>query len=143
MDLQIKKVNKNLFIIHDNENQNPIIKISEIVSPFGLEKYNNNNYINFQVDTDRDYHTNLLYDLNKIETYFINYVSTIDQSLEFIPILKTTKNYKPLWKIKIKEIKYNYNYKGVHDIEVSLNTLWIKNNKAGLVWDLKSISNIY
>jgi hypothetical protein len=143
MDLQIKKVNRNLYIIHDNQNNNPIIRVPEIVSPFGLEKYNNNNYINFQIDIERDYHTNLLYDLNKINEYFKNYIMNIDSSLEFIPILKTSKNYKPLWKIKIKEINFDYDYKGVHDIEVYLNTLWIKNNKAGLVWNLKSISNIY
>lgn len=153
MNLNIIKVDRNNYIIQDNAKP-AIITIPEIVSPFGLEIYNNVNYINFQIDEDREFHKKLLQDLNIIENYFSDYVKNINKNIEFQSSIKIFDKYKPLWKVRINhkgrsmikcskndiDISWtDYDYKGVHDILIVLHSLWIKNNKAGLIWCLDSI----
>lgn len=151
MDLNIIKINDKTYLILDKNKKNHFFTIPQIKSPFGIEKFNNISYLNLELDSS---HYELYNDIIKIDKYFCEYVKNIDKNIEWVCSTRKKESYLPLWKIRIPKKNNKYlvkfenklksgitlsecNFKDYMNIKVNLNSLWIYNNKAGLVWNLE------
>lgn len=160
--MNIVKINNTTYRIFDKNNNNPLkILIPQISSPFGTEIFNGVTYLNLEINNNKSNHSNLLGDLYKIEDYFKQYINDIDKNIEWISSIKKKENYKPLWKVRIQKfnnryrvdtymnknlctwyelLKYNNNFKNDCTMEIILHSLWVNNNKAGLLWFVNKIN---
>lgn len=158
--MNIVKINDKNYRIFNKDNKSLKITIPNISSPFGIELFQNVTYLNLEIDNNKSHHSNLLGDLYKIEDHFKQYVNDINKKIEWISSIKKKDNYKPLWKVRIQKfnnryridsyinqnlctwyelIKYNNNFKNDSAYEITLHSLWVNNNKAGLLWFINKV----
>ena len=152
-DIEILKINDKTYVIYQNVNnkrEQLIITIPDIQSPFGLEEFSGVTYINIVPNAI------LLKELYKIEDFFEEQSKKINKNIEWYSCIKQSRNFKPLWKIRLFKRKDKYNIKCLIDnievtksefdfkaiclMSISLHSIWIKNNKAGLIWYLDEVS---
>jgi len=144
-----------------NKSSELIIKINNILIPFGLEKFNNKYYINIQIDfntSDNNHKIGKIYD---IEKHFNDYmkIKYDNKNYKFISSIKKKNSNNILLKLSIPIIKNNLicnyyidnkkikknifelnNYKDKkHSIEIKLNTLWIHNDTWGINWNANNL----
>jgi hypothetical protein len=149
MDLKIKKINDNTYRICDVNNKLFKINIPIINAPFGIENFT----ANLEINLSKSHHPQLLGDLNKIEIFLKEYVYNIDKNIIWRTSIKKRINYMLKVKIAKKGLEcfkdksfisiYDLNLKNDCSIELVLQSLWIRNNNAGIIWEIKKIKELY
>lgn len=160
--MDIVKISKNLYrIYHLNNGKREFLKIviPQIASPFGLELFQGVQYLNLEIDNKKSNHSNLWGDLIKIDEYFIDYIDTYgEKSINWLSSLRKKDKFNPLWKVRILKdkhvdtyindqlctwnelLEYTDNFKKDTAMEITLQSLWIRNNQAGLVWIITKVN---
>lgn len=148
MDLNIKKINDNTYRICDTNNKLLKINIPMINAPFGIENFT----ANLEINLSKSHHPQLLGDLNKIENFLKEYVYNIDKNIIWRTSIKKRINYMLKVKIAKKGLEcfkdksfisiYDLNLKNDCSIELVLQSLWIRNNNAGIIWEIKKIKEL-
>lgn len=124
---------------------NLAFKVSDVYSPFGIEKYNNKDILNLELTNDSNIKNNLISLIKEIDSYFkdlsnthtdfadLDYTSPIRNKDDKTIVIRThisnklkikTKKENPL-DIKIKNNKFQ--------VELEFSTLWTYNQNYGLV----------
>lgn len=148
MNLNIKKINDNTYRICDTNNKFLKINIPIINAPFGIENFT----ANLEINLSKSYHSQLLGDLNKIENFLKEYIYNIDKNIIWRTSIKKRINYMFKVKIAKKGLEcfkdksfisiYDLNLKNDCSIELVLQSLWIRNNNAGIIWEIKKIKEL-
>ena len=152
MNLNIIKISNKcykLYKIINFQNEIIILNFENITSPFGLEKFQNNYYINWEIDIESKKI------LNKIEEEIIKIIKEIKSDFNFISNIKERYNFLPLLKTRIPQIKnkfivdsnkslFDIDYKLKLNITIEIDSIWFneKNKTCGILWFTKSINNI-
>jgi hypothetical protein len=147
LNLNIKKINDNVYRICDINNKLLKINIPKINAPFGIENFT----ANLEINLSKSNHSQLLGDLYKIENFLKEY---IDKNIIWQTSIKKRVNYHHMLKVRIakKGLEcykdksyisiYDINLKNDCSIELVLQSLWIRNNNAGIIWEIKKIKQL-
>lgn len=150
LELKIKKANNNTYRICDTNNKLFTILIPIINAPFGIE----NESVNLEIKMSQSNHSQLLGDLYKIDNYLKTYVEDIDKNIIWQTSIKKRENWHYMLKTRIakKGLEcykdksyisiYDINLKNNCSIELVLQSLWIRNNHAGIIWEIKKIKEL-
>jgi len=150
LELKIKKINDNTYRICDINNKLFTIFVPIINAPFGIE----NNSVNLEIKMSQSNHSQLLGDLYKIDNYLKSYVEDIDKNIIWQTSIKKRENWHNMLKVRIakKGLEcykdksyisiYDVNLKNNCSIELVLQSLWIRNNHAGIIWEIKKIKEL-
>lgn len=159
LDLNIKKINDNAYRICDKNNKLFTISIPSINAPFGIE----NNNVNLEINMAKSYHSQLLGDLYKLDNYLKSYIENIDKNIIWKSSLKKRENWHNMLKTQLakkglecykencsqSDMKgvshisiYDINLKNDCSIELVLQSMWIRNNFAGIIWEIKKIKEL-
>ena len=162
LDLNIKKINDNVYRICDKNNKLFTILIPSINAPFGIE----NNNVNLEINMTKSYHSQLLGDLYKLDNYLKSYIENIDTNIIWKSSLKKRENWHNMLKTQLakkglecyKENSsddtrpnakgpshisiYDINLKNDCSIELVLQSMWVRNNFAGIIWEIKKIKEL-
>jgi len=152
MNLNVIKISNKcykLYKIINFQNEIIILNFENITSPFGLEKFQNNYYINWEIDIE----SKII--LNKIEEEIIKIIKEIKSDFKFISNIKEKNNYLPLLKTRIPQNKnkfiiesnknlFEIDYKLKFNITIEIDSIWFneKNKTCGILWFTKSIDNL-
>jgi hypothetical protein len=121
-----------------------------INAPFGIE----NESVNLEIKMSQSNHSQLLGDLYKIDHYLKTYVEDIDKNIIWQTSIKKRENWHHMLKTRIakKGLEcykdksyisiYDINLKNNCSIELVLQSLWIRNNHAGIIWEIKKIKEL-
>jgi hypothetical protein len=149
MEINIKKINDTTYRILNN---NKLLKIliPSINAPFGLEKIN----VNLEINMSKSNHSQLLGDLYKLENYLKEYIANIDKNIIWKSSIIKRENWHHLLRTKLAKRGlesykdntfisiYDMNLKNNCSIELELQSLWIRNNYAGIIWEIKKIKEL-
>lgn len=150
LELKIKKINNNTYRICDTNNKFFTILIPIINAPFGIE----NESVNLEIKMYQSNHSQLLGDLYKIDNYLKTYIEDIDKNIIWQTSIKKRVNRHHMLKARIanKGLEcykdksyisiYDINLKNNCSIELVLQSLWIRNNHAGIIWEIKKIKEL-
>ena len=159
LDLNIKKINDNAYRICDKNKKLFTISIPCINAPFGIE----NNNVNLEINMAKSYHSQLLGDLYKLDNYLKSYIENIDKNIIWKSSLKKRENWHNMLKTQLakkglecykenctqSDMKgashisiYDINLKNDCSIELVLQSMWIRNNFAGIIWEIKKIKEL-
>jgi hypothetical protein len=159
LDLNIKKINDNTYRICDKNNKLFTISIPLINAPFGIE----NNNVNLEINMSKSNHSQLLGDLYKLDNYLKSYIENIDSKIIWKSSLKKRENWHNMLKTQLAkkglecykedcsnpDIKktsyisiYDINLKNDCSIELVLQSMWVRNNFAGIIWQIKKIKEL-
>jgi hypothetical protein len=150
LNLNIKKINDNTYRICDKNNKLVTILIPCINAPFGID----NNNINLEINMSKSNHSQLLGDLYKLDNYLKSYVENIDKNIIWQSSIKKRENWHHMLKTRLakKGLEcykdktfisiYDINIKNDCSIELVLQSMWIRNNYAGIIWDIKKIKEL-
>jgi hypothetical protein len=200
LDLNINKINDNVYRICDKNNKLFTISIPSINAPFGIE----NNNVNLEINMAKSYHSQLLGDLYKLDNYLKSYIENIDKNIIWKSSLKKRENWHNMLKTQLakkglecykdncnpkKELEcykdncnpnkrgrkpiqialqsetlsagssgisgssgsvrsashisiYDINLKNDCSIELVLQSMWVRNNFAGIIWEIKKIKEL-
>jgi hypothetical protein len=161
LDLNIKKINDNTYRICDKNNKLFTILIPSINAPFGIE----NNSVNLEINMSKSHHSQLLGDLYKLDNYLKSYIENIDSNIIWKSSLKKRENWHNMLKTQLSkkglecykedcsEINrpkqsashisiYDINLKNDCSIELVLQSLWVRNNYGGIIWEIKKIKEL-
>jgi hypothetical protein len=138
-----------IYQLINSQRTNLKLEFNEISSPFGLEKFFNVYYINWEIDS-----TSLI-TLKQLELEFKDLVLTSNdkyKSWSWSTNIKEKKDFAPLLKTRILEKKkkfcvnsdsslFEINYKSKLNIEITLDSIWFndKNKTFGLLWVCQAI----
>jgi len=153
MNLDIVKISEKCYKLYkliNNKRDTIILNLENIKSPFGLEKYKNVYYINWEIDID------IMKILNKIEDEIKIKINNNDIiNYQFISNIKEKKNFIPLLKTRIRQIKnkfiinsneslFDIKYNSELNISIEIDSIWInqKLNTWGLLWITSDINSI-
>jgi hypothetical protein len=149
-DLNIKKVNDNTYRVCDKNNKLLTISIPLINAPFGIENYN----VNLEINMSKSNHSQLLGDLYKLDNYLKSYIENIDKNIIWQSSIKKRENWHHMLKARLakKGLEcykdksyisiYDINLKNDCSIELVLQSMWIRNNYAGIIWEIKKIKEL-
>ena len=159
LDLNIKKINDNAYRICDKNKKLFTISIPCINAPFGIE----NNNVNLEINMAKSYHSQLLGDLYKLDNYLKSYIENIDKNIIWKSSLKKRENLHNMLKTQLakkglecykdncsqSDTKgashisiYDINLKNDCSIELVLQSMWVRNNFAGIIWEIKKIKEL-
>lgn len=150
LDITIKKVNNNTYRIIDKNNKLFTILIPLINAPFGIENYN----VNLEINMSKSNHSQLLGDLYKLDNYLKSYVENIDKNIIWQSSIKKRENFHHMLRTRLAkkglECYKDKSYISIYDIslkkdcsiELVLQSLWIRNNYAGIIWEIKKIKEL-
>jgi hypothetical protein len=202
LDLNIKKINDNVYRICDKNNKLFTILIPSINAPFGIE----NNYLNLEINMTKSHHSQLLGDLYKLDNYLKSFIENIDPNIIWKSSLKKRENWHNMLKTQLakKGLEcykencnshkrgrkpsqtglqsdeniltqtsstgssgnsgssgssgssgnsgssgsashisiYDINIKNDCSIELVLQSMWVRNNFAGIIWEIKKIKEL-
>jgi hypothetical protein len=140
-----------IYQLINSQRTNLKLEFNEISSPFGLEKFFNVYYINWEIDS-----TSLI-TLKQLELEFKDLVLTSNdkyKSWSWTTNIKEKKDFAPLLKTRVLEKKkkfcvnsdsslFEINYKSKLNIEITLDSIWFndKNKTFGLLWVCQSIKS--
>lgn len=138
-----------IYQLINSQRTNLKLEFNEISSPFGLEKFFNVYYINWEIDS-----TSLI-TLKPLELEFKDLVLTSNdkyKSWSWSTNIKEKKDFAPLLKTRVLEKKkkfcvnsdsslFEINYKSKLNIEITLDSIWFndKNKTFGLLWVCQAI----
>jgi hypothetical protein len=138
-----------IYQLINSQRTNLKLEFNEISSPFGLEKFFNVYYINWEIDS-----TSLI-TLKQLELEFKDLVLTSNdkyKSWSWSTNIKEKKDFAPLLKTRVLEKKkkfcvnsdsslFEINYKSKLNIEITLDSIWFndKNKTFGLLWVCQAI----
>ena len=162
LDLNIKKVNDNTYRICDKNNKLFKILIPLINAPFGVE----DNNVNLEINMSKSNHSQLLGDLYKLDNFLISYIKNIDPNIIWKSSLKKREDWHNMLKTRLakKGLEcykdnsqnhlmtsrpnashisiYDINLKNDCSIELVLQSMWVRNNFAGIIWEIKKIKEL-
>ena len=155
MNINFTKINENIFKVNNQSN----IIFTGVLVPFKLQKYNNNYYLNIEINQKDKLNLEKLlpYKLLENELYNLENIENINlENLEFYSNIKT-KIYKnntyDLLRLQIKKVKNAFitKYKEgtlfeiepqkKYNCEIEINTIWINKNKYGFNINLINLEN--
>lgn len=155
MNINFTKINENIFKVNNQSN----IIFTGVLVPFKLQKYNNNYYLNIEINQKDKLNLEKLlpYKLLENELYNLENIENINlENLEFYSNIKT-KIYKnntyDLLRLQIKKSKNAFitKYKEgtlfeiepqkKYNCEIEINTIWISKNKYGFNINLINLEN--
>ena len=147
--VKISESSYKIYQLINSQRTNLKLEFNEISSPFGLEKFFNVYYINWEIDS-----TSLI-TLKQLELEFKDLVLTSNdkyKSWSWSTNIKEKKDFAPLLKTRILEKKkkfcvnsdsslFEINYKSKLNIEITLDSIWFndKNKTFGLLWVCQAI----
>ena len=147
--VKISESSYKIYQLINSQRTNLKLEFNEITSPFGLEKFFNVYYINWEIDS-----TSLI-TLKQLELEFKDLVLTSNdkyKSWSWSTNIKEKKDFAPLLKTRILEKKrkfcvnsdsslFEINYKSKLNIEITLDSIWFndKNKTFGLLWVCQAI----
>ena len=147
--VKISESSYKIYQLINSQRTNLKLEFNEISSPFGLEKFFNVYYINWEIDS-----TSLI-TLKQLELEFKDLVLTSNdkyKSWSWSTNIKEKKYFAPLLKTRILEKKkkfcvnsdsslFEINYKSKLNIEITLDSIWFndKNKTFGLLWVCQAI----
>lgn len=152
-NIDLVKISNSTYKIYqliDSQRQKLKLDFEEISSPFGLEKFINAYYINWEIDNQS------LEILKKLENEFKDLILQSNKDKYncwiWITNIKEKKNFKPLLKTRILQKKqkflvntnsslFDIDYKSKLKISINLDSIWFleKNKTFGLLWTLESL----
>ena len=159
LDLNIKKINDNTFRICNKNNKLFTILIPLINAPFGVE----DNSVNLEINMSKSNHSQLLGDLYKLDNYLKSYIENIDPNIIWKSSLKKREDWHNMLKTRLakkglecykencghSETKsashisiYDINLKNDCSIELVLQSMWVRNSFAGIIWEIKKIKEL-
>jgi hypothetical protein len=159
LDLNIKKINDNTYRICEKNNKLFKILIPLINAPFGIE----DNSVNLEINMSKSNHSQLLGDLYKLDNYLKSYIENIDSNIIWKSSLKKRENWHNMLKTQLakKGLEcykedcsnpdtkkashisiYDINLKNDCSIELVLQSMWVRNNFAGIIWEIKKIKEL-
>jgi hypothetical protein len=130
-----------------------------INAPFGIEDKS----VNLEINMSKSNHSQLLGDLYKLDNYLKSYVENIDTNIIWKSSLKKRENWHNMLKTQLakkglecykedcdnSEKKsashisiYDINLKNNCSIELVLQSMWVRNNFAGIIWEIKKIKEL-
>ena len=138
-----------IYQLINSQRNNLKLEFNEISSPFGLEKFFNVYYINWEIDSIS------LITLKQLELEFKDLVLNSNdkyKSWSWSTNIKEKKDFAPLLKTRVLEKKkkfcvnsdsslFEINYKSKLNIEITLDSIWFndKNKTFGLLWVCQTI----
>ena len=147
--VKISESSYKIYQLINSQRTNLKLEFNEISSPFGLEKFFNVYYINWEIDS-----TSLI-TLKQLELEFKDLVLTSNdkyKSWSWSTNIKEKKDFAPFLKTRILEKKkkfcvnsdsslFEINYKSKLNIEITLDSIWFndKNKTFGLLWVCQAI----
>ncbi len=147
--VKISESSYKIYQLINSQRTNLKLEFNEISSPFGLEKFFNVYYINWEIDS-----TSLI-TLKQLELEFKDLVLSSNdkyKSWSWSTNIKEKKDFAPLLKTRILEKKkkfcvnsdsslFEINYKSKLNIEITLDSIWFndKNKTFGLLWVCQAI----
>jgi len=152
-NIDLVKISNSTYKIYqliDSQRQKLKLDFEEISSPFGLEKFINAYYINWEIDNQS------LEILKKLENEFKDLILQSNKDKYncwiWITNIKEKTNFKPLLKTRILQKKqkflvntnsslFDINYKSKLKISINLDSIWFleKNKTFGILWTLESL----
>jgi hypothetical protein len=150
--IDIVKISKSTYKIYqliNSQRKNLILDFDGITSPFGLEKFFNVYYINWEIDDES------LKILKQLELEFKDLILKSNEEYNkwsWITNIKEKNNFKPLLKTRVLEKKNNFcvdcktslfdiNFKSKLKLTINLDSIWFmeKNKTYGLLWVVNKI----
>jgi len=147
--VKISESSYKIYQLINSQRTNLKLEFNEISSPFGLEKFFNVYYINWEIDSIS------LITLKQLELEFKDLVLSSNdkyKSWSWSTNIKEKKDFAPLLKTRILEKKkkfcvnsdsslFEINYKSKLNIEITLDSIWFndKNKTFGLLWVCQAI----
>jgi hypothetical protein len=138
-----------LYQLVNNQRQHIILDFQLINSPFGLEKFQNVYYINWELDYDS---RNILKKIDNEINGLILLSNDKYKSWSWITNIKEKKNFLPLFKTRVLQSKnkflvesnislFDINYKNKMNITIILDSIWFneKTKTYGLLWLINKI----
>jgi hypothetical protein len=157
--MEITKIDDRNYMIHQRvggTNTKCCFVVPEIASPFGIETFNNVNYINFAIDTKIPYHAQLLGDLYKTDRAIQEYLKDQGVKVEWVSSVKKNDRFDALWKTRLPKrrgrIETIFRVNGKHvcmgdvdvketsTVKVCVHSIWVYNGKAGILCYVDEIS---
>ena len=150
--LDIVKISNNNFKLYNliNGQRNSItLNFQNIISPFGLEKFQNVYYINWELNTE---YANLIKQFDLEIKDIITTSNEMYKSWSWTSNIKEKYGFKPLLKTRLIQSKnkfivesiaspFEINYKNNMNIIINIDSIWFneKNKTFGLLWIVKEI----
>jgi hypothetical protein len=153
-NIDIVKISNSIYKIYqliDSQRKTLSLDFNGISSPFGLEKFYNVYYINWEIDNE------LLKTLKQLENEFKDLILESNDKYKtwsWVTNIKEKQNFNPLLKTRVLESKkkflvstnfnlFEMDYKSKLKISINLDSIWFleKNKTFGLLWTLNSIDN--
>jgi hypothetical protein len=147
--VKISKTSYKIYQLINSQRQNLILDFDEITSPFGLEKFFNVYYINWEIDDIS------LKTLKQLELEFKDLILKSNEEYNkwtWVTNIKEKQNFKPLLKTRVLERKnkfcvecnksiFDINFKSKLKISIILDSIWFKekNKTFGLLWIINKI----
>lgn len=159
MDLITTLDKSKIYLIDDKKNYriryNGVDKllyiIKNIYSPFGVEKYNNKDILNLEIENNSNYNNNIISLLKELDEYFNDFTKTDQKffNLNYISFLKNNGNNKFIIRThlskKLKIKAKNNDPKSIifknnsFSIELEFSNVWVYNNSYGLILTINLI----
>ena len=152
-NIDIVKISNSIYKIYqliNSQRETLSLDFDGISSPFGLEKFYNVYYINWEIDNES------LRTLKQLENEFKDLILESNEKYKtwsWVTNIKEKQNFNPLLKTRVFESKkkfivntnfnlFEMDYKSKLKISVNLDSVWFleKNKTFGLLWVLESIS---
>jgi len=153
MDLITTLDKSKIYLIDDKKNyriryngvDKLLFMVKNIYSPFGVEKYNNKDILNLEIENNSNYNNNIISLLKELDEYF-NDLTKTDQKffhLNYTSFLKNNGNNKFIIRThlskKLKIKAKNNDPKSIifknnsFSIELEFSNVWVYNNSFGLI----------
>lgn len=130
--------------------------VPEIKAPFGVEVFNNVEYINFAIDRDIPDHTRLIFDLERTEKYMENHLKRLGVGAEWLSAVRKNERFDALWKTRLMKRRGRYetrfkvggklatrediDFKGAMAVTITAYSIWVFKGKAGILYYVDEIS---
>lgn len=147
--VKISESNYKIYQILNGQRSFLRLEFEDIMSPFGLEKYYNVYYINWEIDSptlkilkqiELEF-KDLIYKSNdKLSSW--TWISNIKERSGFEPLLKTRiPQSRGKFKVESTKSLYEIDYKSKLKIKIILDSIWFmeKNKTCGIIWLVESI----
>jgi len=159
MNINFTKINDNLFIINNSKK----LKFKRILVPFKISEFKGNYYLNIEINHNDKINNDILdyYKKIELELYNLDIIEDINlKDINYYSNIKTktyNNNNLDLLRLHIKKTKnsivtkYNKNKQELtifdikpqqyYNCQIEINSIWIKNNKYGIVVNLLYIED--
>ena len=147
--VKISNTNYKLYNLVNGQRNNITLKFENIISPFGLEKFQNVYYINWELNSE---YANLIKHFDLEIKDIITTSNEQYKSWSWTSNVKEKYGFKPLLKTRLLQTKnkfivecitspFEINYKNNMNIIICVDLIWFneKNKTFGLLWIVKEI----